>query len=85
MNPIATRGLSAAFNDSSDAYGNPAAGLREEYKNRADSLIGEGNFLMRAGGAGSDLQQLGNWSEVRMPGKGPERRAYHSSFVHNKK
>lgn len=26
-----------------------------------------------------------NWYELRLPGKHPERRGYHSSFIYNKK
>jgi hypothetical protein len=26
-----------------------------------------------------------NWYEFRMNAKGPERRAYHSSFIHNRR
>jgi hypothetical protein len=56
--------------------------LRGDFPQRKDSIHQGGRQSERSN---CDVNSLGplNWYEVRAQGKNPERRGYHSSFVHN--
>jgi N-acetylneuraminic acid mutarotase len=64
----------------SDAHNNNNLHLqREESKQESP-----GELVKRTSNL-YEYQSLNSWSEVRVQGKCPERRAYHSSFIHNKR
>ena len=52
-----------------------------QYKNETQSPMKNGEYDEQS----IDQQTNKNWYEVRLSGKVPERRGYHTSFVHNQK
>lgn len=63
---------------------------REESKNGGDSIIHDSASKGTGGRLSTYVHQVDNisnlnWYEIRAGGKCPDRRAYHSSFLHAKK
>jgi hypothetical protein len=55
------------------------AGGQEDHDFKLDFKGGEGTTKSVG------IESLNNWYELRFPSLGPDRRGYHSTFVHNKR